>query len=70
MYNTFLRNSRLVENNYLDGKTINAILQEHLDKKADHGQRLWLLCNSEIWYRMYIDGMKKEQLQELLLGMA
>ncbi len=70
LYNTFLRNSRLVENNYLDGKTINAILQEHLDKKADHGQRLWLLCNSEIWYRMYIDGMKKEQLQELLLGMA
>ncbi|MFQ5583559.1 MAG: asparagine synthetase B family protein, partial [Calditrichia bacterium] len=66
LYKTFLQNSRLVEENYLNEKTIKRLLQEHLDKKADHGQRLWLLCNSEIWYRMYIDGVTKEDLQYML----
>jgi asparagine synthase (glutamine-hydrolysing) len=67
LFNKFLSNSRLVEDNYLKGETIKYILNEHLNKKSDHGQRLWLLCNAEIWYRMYIDGMSKEELHETLL---
>lgn len=70
LYNTFLKNSRLVEENYLDGHVINRLLQEHLDMKVDHGQRLWLLCNSEIWYRMFIDNVSKEEFKENLLKIA
>jgi len=70
LYKTFLQNSRLAEENYLDEKTIQRLLDEHLERKVDHGQRLWLLCNSEIWYRMYIDGMKKEELQKMLMKMV
>ena len=68
LFRKFLKNSRLVEENYLYGETITNLLNEHLNKKADHGQRLWLLCNAEIWYRMFIDGINKNKLHEILLN--
>jgi hypothetical protein len=49
---------------------VSAILKEHLEKKFDHGQRLWLLCNAEIWYRMYIEGLKKENMKQVLENVA
>jgi asparagine synthase (glutamine-hydrolysing) len=70
LFKNFLKNSRLVEENYLEAPIINKLLEEHLDKKADHGQRLWLLFNAEIWYRMYIDGLSKENFEESLLHMV
>ena len=67
LFKSFLKDSRLVEDNFLEPNLISNLLQEHLNKKADHGQRLWLLFNAEIWYRMYIDGLSKEQFKESLL---
>ena len=32
-------------------------------KRADHGNRLWLLINAEIWYRMMILGQSREDLR-------
>ena len=55
IYNTFLRTSRLVEEGYLNAPYVDQLLQEHLSGKRDHGQRLWLICSAEIWYRMNID---------------
>jgi hypothetical protein len=46
------------------------MLKEHLEKKSDHGQRLWLLCNAEIWYRMCIEGLNKQELQQVLENVA
>jgi len=66
LFNRFLKNSRLVEENYLQGGLINRLLEEHMNKKADHGQRLWLLCNAEIWYRMYIDEVSKDDMHKHL----
>jgi len=66
LYNTFLRDSRLVSTGYLDGAAVCAMLKEHLEKKSDHGQRLWLLCNAEIWYRMHIEGLTREELKRVL----
>jgi asparagine synthase (glutamine-hydrolysing) len=66
LFSKFLKNSRLVEDNYLNEPLINNLLTEHLEMKADHGQRLWLLCNAEIWYRMFIDGMNREELGNIL----
>jgi asparagine synthase (glutamine-hydrolysing) len=70
LYKTFLKDSRLVSKGYLDASMVNAMLKEHLEKKSDHGQRLWLLCNAEIWYRMYIEGLKKGDLQQVLGNVA
>ena len=70
LYKTFLRDSRLVSKGYLDPAAVKELLKEHLEKRADHGQRLWLLCNAEVWYRMYIEGMKKDDLQQVLENVA
>ncbi len=69
LFNKFLKSSRLVEENILQGETINKLLSEHLEKKSDHGQRLWLLCNAEIWYRMFIDGVDKYKLHKELVDL-
>jgi asparagine synthase (glutamine-hydrolysing) len=31
------------------------LLGEHLDRRADHGHRLWCLCMLELWQRRYVD---------------
>jgi asparagine synthase (glutamine-hydrolysing) len=66
LFKTFLFDSHLVQDNYLREEPINHLLSEHLARKVDHGNRLWLLCNSEIWYRMAIKGWTKAQVKERL----
>lgn len=53
--NTILKHSHLVENGWLHSKYINQMMGEHLSRKVDHGNRLWLLFNAELWYRMFIE---------------
>jgi len=60
IYNTFLRCSRLVEEGCLNGNYVNQLLMEHLSGRRDHGQRLWLICSAEIWYRLNIDDQGRE----------
>jgi asparagine synthase (glutamine-hydrolysing) len=66
LFKAFLHDSHLVRDGYLRGKPIERLLGEHINKKADHGNRLWLLCNAEIWYRMAIEQWSKGQVQERL----
>jgi len=66
LYRTFLRESSLVRDGYLKGSAIHSLLLEHLDGKVDHGNRLWLLCNAEVWYRMYIERISRESIKGLL----
>jgi asparagine synthase (glutamine-hydrolysing) len=66
LYQAFLMDSHLVSNGILRGKAIASLLDEHLSKKRDHAQRLWLICNSEIWYRMFIENQSVEEIQTLL----
>ena len=32
-------------------------------ERADHGNRLWLLINAEVWYRMMILGQSREDVR-------
>jgi asparagine synthase (glutamine-hydrolysing) len=66
LYKTFLNDSHLVRDGYLRAEPITKLLRQHLDRKVDHGNRLWLLCNSEIWYRMKIEDESKEEIQARL----
>jgi asparagine synthase (glutamine-hydrolysing) len=70
LYKTFLKDSRLVSKGYFNPSTVSTMLKDHLENKSDHGQRLWLLCNAEIWYRMYIEGLDKDELQKILNNAA
>lgn len=67
IFKQFLTGSHLVRDGYLREEAIRDLLGEHFAKKTDHGNRLWLLCNSEIWYRMSIENWTKEMVKEQLL---
>ncbi len=49
-----LRESALVRDGYLRGDRVQGLLDEHLRRKLDHGNRLWLLLSAEAWYRQFI----------------
>jgi len=66
LYSTCLRDSRLARDQILDGAVMTRLIDEHLAKRADHGNRLWLLINAEVWYRMLILGQSKEDLRDEL----
>lgn len=68
LYRTCLRRSQLVHDHVLDRNAITQLVDEHTSKRADHGNRLWLLINAEIWYRMCILGQSKEDLRRELVA--
>jgi len=49
-----LRGSELVRDGYLRAERVDTLVQEHLEGRRDHGNRIWLLLTSELWYRHYI----------------
>ena len=63
LYDTMLTKSELAKDQLLCQKAINRLVQEHRSGKIDHGNRLWLLINSEVWYRMFIGGQSVSDLQ-------
>ncbi|MEM8949694.1 MAG: asparagine synthase-related protein, partial [Pseudomonadota bacterium] len=50
----FLKESSLARDRVLNQAAIDKMRAEHTAGAADHGHRLWLLLNSEVWYRMFI----------------
>jgi asparagine synthase (glutamine-hydrolysing) len=64
LFHTLLEDSQLVREGYLRDNVVRDLLQAHLAGREDHGNRLWLLANSEIWYRMAIQGHSREALRE------
>jgi asparagine synthase (glutamine-hydrolysing) len=64
MYSRYLEDSELVRAGVLAREPIRRLVREHLEGRADHGNRLWLLINSELWYRMMIMGQPKENFRE------
>ncbi len=68
IFTIFLSDCHLVREGYFREGAIRHLLEEHLSRKADHGNRLWLLCNAEIWYRMCIEGWSTEQIKGQLRG--
>ena len=49
-----LLRSELVRDGYLRGERMQELVTEHLDRRRDHGNRIWLLLAAEVWYRRYI----------------
>ncbi len=49
-----LLRSELVRDGYLRGERVRELVSEHLDRRRDHGNRIWLLLAAEVWYRRYI----------------
>ena len=66
MFSAFLNKPVLAEAGLINLKTVQSMLSNHLDARADHGNRLWLILNAEVWYRMLIGGQSKESIAETL----
>ncbi len=64
LYRAFLPEARLAREGILRQSTIDSLLEEHRSGQADHGNRLWLLLNSEVWYRMFIEGRDESEISE------
>jgi asparagine synthase (glutamine-hydrolysing) len=63
LYEHCLTDSKLVDAGILRHEPIQALLHSHLAGKADHGNRLWLLINAELWYRLMFYGGDRESLR-------
>jgi asparagine synthase (glutamine-hydrolysing) len=66
LYTSCLRDSHLARDGILEGAVMTRLIDEHLAKRADHGNRLWLLINAEIWYRMKILGQSRDEMRSAL----
>jgi asparagine synthase (glutamine-hydrolysing) len=62
LFELFLHSAHLARDGVLRQPTIDSLLDAHQAGKADHGNRLWLLLNSEVWYRMFIEETSVEEL--------
>ena len=63
LYGRVLRDSHLVQAGILRDEPINRLITEQMSGRADHGNRLWLLINAELWYRMMILGHDREAMR-------
>ncbi len=58
----YLHDAELVRAGVLDSRAIQRLLAEHFSGRVDHGNRVWLLLNSEVWYRMLVLRQPREDL--------
>jgi len=66
-----LEQSELVRSGYLRGERVRQLVAEHLSRRYDHGNRIWLLLSAEVWYRRYISRRSEADLEmELAERMA
>jgi asparagine synthase (glutamine-hydrolysing) len=68
LYEQFLVDSTLVDDGIVRADAIHSLLTAHLAGRADHGNRLWLLINAELWHRMMIRGVSRESLRDDITG--
>ena len=58
-----LLRSELVRDGYLEAAAVRRLVEEHLTRRRDHGNRIWLLLSAEVWYRRYIGGRSTADLE-------
>lgn len=66
LYSALLADSRLAAHGIVDAAAVHRLAAEHTARRADHGNRLWLLLNAELWYRMAILRQSREELSRTL----
>ncbi|HXV36229.1 MAG TPA: asparagine synthase C-terminal domain-containing protein, partial [Myxococcota bacterium] len=62
LFKLFLENASLVSERIVQKDAVGRLLAEHRAGRADHGNRLWLLLNAELWYRIVIGKVAHEEL--------
>ncbi|MBI2116986.1 MAG: asparagine synthase (glutamine-hydrolyzing) [candidate division NC10 bacterium] len=52
----FVLSARALRRGFFDPSLLRQLAQEHRAGVGEHGDRLWLLANLEIWHRIFLDG--------------
>jgi asparagine synthase (glutamine-hydrolysing) len=52
----FVLSERVLRRGLLSRDGLRRLAERHREGSENHGDRLWLLVNLEIWHRMFIDG--------------
>jgi len=56
----FVTGPRAAERKLLQAEFVRRLAHEHRSGHSEHGARLWLLTNLEIWHRIFLDGEDEE----------
>ena len=68
IFRAFLTRSKLAADGIFKQQGIDSVLHEHFEQGRDHGNRLWLLANLEVWYRMMILKTSEADITAMLKG--
>jgi asparagine synthase (glutamine-hydrolysing) len=60
----FVCGPRALERGLFDAAFARRLAEEHRNGAADHGARLWLLLNLEIWQRIFLEGEVPEHVMD------
>lgn len=68
LFRRYLTGAHLASAGIVRPGEVSLLLDDHLDGRVDHGNRLWLLLNAEIWWRVHLEqedvsGMEAEMLE-------
>jgi asparagine synthase (glutamine-hydrolysing) len=55
--------SELARDGYLRTERVRDLVNEHLEGRRDHGNRIWLLLTAEVWYRHFIGRRSADDLE-------
>jgi asparagine synthase (glutamine-hydrolysing) len=58
-----LLKSELARDGYLRTDRVRDLVNEHLEGRRDHGNRIWLLLTAEVWYRHFIGRRSADDLE-------
>jgi asparagine synthase (glutamine-hydrolysing) len=62
LFEVFLGNAHLVRDGLFQQSTLDRLLDAQQRGKMDHSNRLWLLLNSEAWYRIFMERQSVEDM--------
>ncbi len=62
--------SRMVECGIFQQAYMHRLLEEHLAGRRDHNFRLWILLNTELWHRIYLNGDNPDDVAEWLTALG
>ncbi|NNF29201.1 MAG: asparagine synthase (glutamine-hydrolyzing) [Gemmatimonadetes bacterium] len=66
LYRAFLQDAHLARAGFLNQSYVSTLVDTHRAGAADHGTRLWLALNAEVWYRMFIEGESGGRIQDCI----
>jgi asparagine synthase (glutamine-hydrolysing) len=62
----FVLSPRSLERRLFDIRAVRQLAEEHRTGRFEHGDRLWLLINLEIWQRLFLDGENAADISQAL----